>query len=233
MAVGKRIRQVRIAAGLTQQQIADQVGVTKSSVAQWEGGQTKHLRGENLLKVAQVLNVDPDWLISGRGNALQSNVKVSFRRIIAWESPDDLPDGQYIFVPRSFARFSAGSGELFFEDVEGPALPFTTQWIKSRNLYRSSLILVDAKGDSMQPRIHDGDILLVNRRIDSNFEDGKIYVIRYGDELCVKRLYHRYDGSWIIRSDNRERYPDETIPRDSLENIELLGRVVWIAGAVD
>ena len=201
MAVGKRIRQVRIAAGLTQQQIADQVGVTKSSVAQWEGGQTKHLRGENLLKVAQVLNVDPDWLISGRGNALQSNVKDSFRRIIAWESPDDLPDGQYIFVPRSFARFS--------------------------------LILVDAKGDSMQPRIHDGDILLVNRRIDSNFEDGKIYVIRYGDELCVKRLYHRYDGSWIIRSDNRERYPDETIPRDSLENIEVLGRVVWIAGAVD
>lgn len=117
----------------------------------------------------------------------------------------------------------------------GPALPFATKWIKEKGLYRSKLVLVDATGDSMAPRIYSGDILLVNTGIHNDFEDGKIYAIRYGDKLRVKRLYHRIDGAWIIRSDNpdKQQYPDEVIPPESFEHIDVLGRVVWAAGSLD
>ena len=138
-----------------------------------------------------------------------------------------------MFVPRSFARLSAGSGEIVFDEKNGPALPFETVWIKAKGLYGNSLILVDAAGDSMEPTINDGDMVLVHTRIGDDFEDGKVYAIRYNDELRVKRLFHRHDGGIVIRSDNHGRFPDEPVPPDSLEHIEVLGSVVWAAGSVD
>ena len=168
----------------------------------------------------------------GRSLAPKSNADLSSKRIVVWDSPEDLPDDKYVFVPRSYARLSAGSGEIVFTEEQGPALPFETAWVKSKGLYGGALMLMDAAGDSMEPTINDGDILLVHTRIGDDFEDGKVHAIRYRDELRVKRLYHRYDGGWIIRSDNRERYPDESIPPDSSEHVEVLGRVVWAAGSL-
>ncbi len=48
---------------MTQQQLADAVGVSRPAVTQWETGETKTLEGENLLRVAKALDVSPEWLI--------------------------------------------------------------------------------------------------------------------------------------------------------------------------
>lgn len=63
---GQRLNAARTAAGITQQQLADMVGLSRSSVANIEGGRQAPL-AEQVIQHADVLGIDPHWLLTGRG----------------------------------------------------------------------------------------------------------------------------------------------------------------------
>lgn len=65
--IGNRIKQVRSDEQMSQQMLADRVGVSRATVSQWEIGDTKNLRPGNLLAVADTLRVSIRWLITGHG----------------------------------------------------------------------------------------------------------------------------------------------------------------------
>lgn len=58
---GKRLREVRKSKKLTQQQIADEIGVNRGSYSNWEKGK-REPSFENLIKLADLLEVTLDWL---------------------------------------------------------------------------------------------------------------------------------------------------------------------------
>lgn len=62
-----RVRQARRAAGLTQNELAEAVGVNRSSVAQWESSQGSHASVEHLARIAIATGVHFEWLATGRG----------------------------------------------------------------------------------------------------------------------------------------------------------------------
>ena len=62
--LGARIRAARLAQGLTQDQLARAVGVTRSAVAQWETGRAGQVGG-NLARIARVLGSSAAFLLSG------------------------------------------------------------------------------------------------------------------------------------------------------------------------
>jgi transcriptional regulator with XRE-family HTH domain len=62
--IGTRIRTIRRERGLTQDELADQVGVSRSAVAQWETGRTGQVTG-NLSRIAGVLGVNVEYLMVG------------------------------------------------------------------------------------------------------------------------------------------------------------------------
>ncbi len=65
--IGTRIREEREKQKKSARSLASVVGVSPAAVAMWENGQTKNLRPENLLAVADELGVTIRWLITGRG----------------------------------------------------------------------------------------------------------------------------------------------------------------------
>ncbi len=67
-AIGDRIRQARQDRNMTQEQLADAVGVTRSAVAQWETGRAGQVTG-NLSRVAAVLGVGVEHLMFGGDSA--------------------------------------------------------------------------------------------------------------------------------------------------------------------
>jgi transcriptional regulator with XRE-family HTH domain len=75
--MGDRIKQLRRARNLTQEQFAQAVGVTKSAVSQWEDGSTKNLKLQTFLMVLEVLATDAEFLIYGpdRGGAAKRTWK--------------------------------------------------------------------------------------------------------------------------------------------------------------
>jgi transcriptional regulator with XRE-family HTH domain len=64
--IGDRIKQLRKENNMTQRIIAKKMGTTEVAISNWETGKNE-LRGENLLKIAEILGVSSTWLQTGNG----------------------------------------------------------------------------------------------------------------------------------------------------------------------
>ena len=62
MAFAERVKELRKQAHLTQVELSKRLGIVQSSYADWERGKKKPTQ-ENLVKIAQVLNVSIDYLV--------------------------------------------------------------------------------------------------------------------------------------------------------------------------
>ena len=60
---GERLRERRMELGLTLEEVAEAVGVSKSTVLKWETGTIEDMRVNKAAALAQVLNVSPLWVI--------------------------------------------------------------------------------------------------------------------------------------------------------------------------
>jgi phage repressor protein C with HTH and peptisase S24 domain len=90
------------------------------------------------------------------------------------------------------------------------------------------LSLLPARGDSMLPLIHDGDMMLVDeadRRLGAR---GNVYVIRLDGALVVKRVSVKA-GQAAIVSDNPDYPPIAPRPANQ---VDIVGRVVWLSRAL-
>ena len=58
----ERIKMLRIRSGLTQQQVAESIGTTKSTISKYEHGLRK-VNNEHLCKMAEIYEVDPLYLL--------------------------------------------------------------------------------------------------------------------------------------------------------------------------
>ena len=65
--LGQRIREAREARGWSQLRLGESVGVSRAAVSQWESGESKGLRPENLVAAARALAVNVEWLVTGVG----------------------------------------------------------------------------------------------------------------------------------------------------------------------
>ena len=217
------------------------MGMSGESARKWLAGETLPTM-DNARQFAAKAGVQVDWLLTGRGPKRGGYTLPPLSQplilqcgalpITTWDDPSDLPEGQYVIIPRRRINLSAGNGNLVFEEEEAPGLAFTTQWVRQTGIKPNNAIVVYAKGDSMEPKIHDGDILLVDLAV-TQVRDGEVYAVRYNHEVRVKRLFCRYDGSLILRSDNAAKYPDEVVPPEHQDgHVHILGRVIWRGGGV-
>ncbi len=65
--MGQRIKRIREQRGWTQQDLAEQVGVTVSAVSQWELDQTENVKLLPFLRLAKLFETDPHYLVFGAG----------------------------------------------------------------------------------------------------------------------------------------------------------------------
>jgi transcriptional regulator with XRE-family HTH domain len=63
--MGERIRQLRIARGMTQPELGELCGVSKSAVSQWEDGSTEDIKLKPFLRLCEALQTDPHYLVFG------------------------------------------------------------------------------------------------------------------------------------------------------------------------
>ncbi|WP_226978068.1 helix-turn-helix transcriptional regulator [Vibrio navarrensis] len=134
---------------------------------------------------------------------------------------------EFALIPGYRVQVSAGHGSLTPEHMEPTRhLAFRRKWLKYRGFNERDLVIVWAKGDSMEPTIHNNDTLVVNMARNKP-QDGHIYIFRNGDELFVKR-YQSMLGTWRLISDNG-LYSALDIPKQEQHQFEVVGQVVHIA----
>jgi len=131
----------------------------------------------------------------------------------------------FALVPFYNVEASAGSGRLVDEESVVCEMAFRRDWLQSRGLNVRQCVLIKARGDSMEPTIYDGDLLLVDTRISSVVDDA-IYIVHSDHALIVKRIQQSVNGTLIIISDN-SRYKDVTLPASETDTVNIVGRVRW------
>ena len=119
-------------------------------------------------------------------------------------------------------RLAAGTGTFADQEPVPSEVKFLKSWLRDHHLRAKDLFLANVLGDSMETTIYDGDSALVDETHRSP-RSGKIYALRTGDGLLVKRLRKR-DHRWWADSDNEEHEPQ---PLD--DRARIMGRVVWWA----
>lgn len=118
---------------------------------------------------------------------------------------------------------SAGPGGLAEDDRLAGSMVLDPAVLAGRDPARLSLL--PARGDSMLPLIHDGDMMLVDESDRRPGARGGVYVIRLDGALIVKRVSVRAEQA-TIASDNPD-YPP-IAPR-AASDLEVTGRVIWLS----
>lgn len=169
--------------------------------------------------IAEAAGVSLDWLIAGKQSASGSTGGESPEAA----SPAGAPD--YAYIPLYDTKVSTGHGSWTEGARELTKLAFTRYSLRKKGLDTANLSAVRVGGDSMEPLLSDGDTVLVDHSY-REVRDEAVYVIRLQDHLYAKRLQRRFDGSIAIISENRA-YTEMTVPKEQLQDLDIVGRVVW------
>lgn len=225
--LSERLRRLMKDENLKQSDLARILETTPQNVYNWltRGSLSK----DKADKLCEIFGYSVMWLLYGKG-APKNRSDFKESRLIAseWEQLEN-KDGEFVEVPLIDVELSAGHGSMGASEQELYTLPFRAYTLHSKGIYAKDVKVVRVMGDSMEPKLSDGDVVAINTA-DRRIRDGKIYAIRMGDVQKIKILIQNPDGSITVRSYNPD-YKDETIADDKVKNNELIiiGRVWWIS----
>ncbi len=131
----------------------------------------------------------------------------------------------FLPIPRFSVDASAGGGALVDKETQTGFYAFNRRWLDRRQLDPGSLAVIAVRGDSMEPKLSDGDLILVDRA-QRQIADGIAYVLRIDTDLLVKNVQRVRPGVIALLSANA-LYPPREIDAEGLDGeVEIIGRVV-------
>jgi hypothetical protein len=166
--------------------------------------------------------LNPAWLESGRGIMRIPHDGVAD---LASDYQNTI-DAQFQTVPLARPKPSPAGSCLAVDTSCEPLFAFARTWLEQRGA-PGQLKLLRVSGDSMRPALHDDDIVLIDES-QKDIREGKIYAIRIDSDVVVKRVAKK-PGALTLISDNRDLYDTLDVDVDHSGNIEIIGRVVWMA----
>lgn len=233
------VKEARQYARLTQEALGDQLGVTKGNVSGWENGRHQPSFAQ-LIKISRLTRYSLMYAEGMDDTELPTSVEeeaapyrtssVSLEPILAWEHQQDLPEGEFVMIPRLDVKLSAGNGHEHVEvqlETKQPQA-FRADWIREQRFKPNRLAALSASGDSMEPSIYDGDSLLVDTS-QTEVVDGRVFALWYDGGERVKRLFRLPGGGLRIQSDN-PRYAPIELKADTMVHVTILGQVVHRSG---
>ncbi|MDO5016564.1 MAG: XRE family transcriptional regulator [Eubacteriales bacterium] len=243
LAFGQRLKTAREAQGLSQQDLAEKVGTSKSMISAYENGQSDP-RQSVIPVLAKSLRVSIEWLITGESNhtnnyraeiSLQIYQTVNLMGEMNSDGQDKVLDqakllkqsGLYDaekvieFNEEQFVSLytigsaAAGSGFTYGDEINNYRVIMTTEIPKHD-------FTIDVVGDSMFPTIYDGDVAFVKQTVDHI--DKRIYVLDIDGETVIKRVVFG-DNEITLISDNPD-WDDRIVTGQELASTRLLGEVI-------
>lgn len=230
MPFNERLKEARIASGYTQEQIAEKIGIAKSTFAGYEKG-NREPSIPTVQKIMEVLSVDANYLYQDNLTALSENTFTiaeiehikKYRSLSEYDKEtvnglvnrlSDKPTEFVQLMPPIIVPYygevaSAGTGQFVFDDIP-------PEMIEIENCMENMHVnfAIGVNGDSMEPTYSDGDTLLVEKQNSVNV--GEIGIFMIDGEAFVKEL-----GNGVLISHNKD-YEDKKIN----ENTICLGKVI-------
>lgn len=180
-------------------EMARRLCVSQGTYSLWENDKVK-IDNESLQNLADFFGVSVDYIL-GRE---ESNRPPKSRR------------GKWIPV---YGEIAAGIPIEAIEDI------IDYEEIPDEMAATGDYIALRIKGDSMEPRIKEGDVVIIRRQ--ENVENGEIAAVMVnGDNATLKQIKREDNGLWLISSN--QAYPPVFYTRKECAQlpIRILGRLV-------
>lgn len=217
--LGKRLVELR--GDASQKEFAKQLGVHFNTLAAYERGEgSPDLRF--LTKISELSGKGVSWLIGAGDNGVAS-----------------LPSGvdaDGVQIPRFDVRAAAGAGTLALTENVSSYFTVDRDWLRralpSWAGANASVGILEGSGDSMEPTIRDGDLIMAVRNPPEYAIDrGGVFLVLHHGQLRIKRLHvDMASGDISLISDN-PRYPPERVPKDRVEfDLQVLALIFFAGG---
>jgi len=205
MNTGERLRMLREQHKWTQEEVADKIGVNRVTYLKWETGENKPTR--KIKELSELYGVSYDYILCNDTHAEakpRAGVRIPVLGTIAAGVPLDA-----------------------IEDIiDWEEIP--EDWLRGGSEYFALKI----KGGSMEPRIFDGDVVIVKKQ--PCVESGQIAAVMVGNEAAtVKKIKITPEGVMLIGL-NASVYEPHFYTTTEIESLPLkvLGLVVEVRGKV-
>lgn len=215
-----RFKQLRTERRLSQQNLADQLGFSKSSVNMYERGE-REPGLESMETIADYFNVDLDYLM-GRSDIPNRNdwLKSINKSVVVEPSQPQMKFDN--IIPISIKRFP-----LLGDIACGK--PIMANEEKELYVEAGANISADfclrTKGDSMiGARIYDGDIVFIKKQ--EMVDNGEIAAVIIEDEATLKRVNYFPEKNLLILKAENSKYEDLVYTGEQLDHIIILGKAV-------
>lgn len=203
MSIGELIRDKRKYLKLSQQELADKIGVSKSAISRYESGQIGNMGIDKAQSLVKALKLDPLVLLDFAG-AKRKDLKL-----------DDLSTSAKIPV---VGKNTAGAPAEAIKDIIDH-IDNSEEWTKGDAEY----IGLEVKGDSMNPVMLDGDRVVIH--VQPTAETGDICACYVnGFDVSLKRIALT-STSITLKSENPS-YPPKTYAHPG--KVTIVGKVVEI-----
>lgn len=187
--------------GLTQADVADHLGIDRSTYAKYETGQSEP-NFDMLQKISLLFGTSIDVLING--NAAPTSTGGKWIPVLG-----DVAAG----IP-----IEAIEDIVDYEEIDA-ALAATGDFFGLR-----------IKGSSMEPRIREGDVVIVRKQDDADTGDTAVVMVN-GDSATVKRIKKEPDGSLVLIPNNPAYDAQHFSPAEILNKpVHIIGKVVELRG---
>jgi len=215
---GERLAEVRKARGLTIPGMAAIGGVSKGSQMLYEKGSAP---SADYLAAIDSSDFDVLYILTGVGSGKGFNERLRDQHSEPVSRPSLTP------LPIYDVQASAGTGIVSSDRPESSVIYLEPEYLRQLGANPAECSVIAAKGDSMDPTIPDGSMLVIDHS-QSEIRDGCIYVLNVSGDLLVKRVQRDVvDANKIkLRSDNK-RYKTQTITERDMADLRVIGRVVY------
>lgn len=201
MFIGNNIKRARELKGLTQDELAKRMGYkSRSTIARIENGDND-VSQSKLKKFAEILDVSIDFLLDDGNKKMQ------------------IPHSRGVRIP-ILGRVVAGIPLEAITDIEG------YEEITPKMASLGEYFALKIRGHSMEPRIEDGEIVIVKQQEDVECGDVAIVLVN-GDEATCKQVKKSPEGITLIGF-NPVVYPPHFYSNKEIEElpVRVIGRVV-------
>ena len=218
-AFSDRLRLVRERLGYTQSGISTAVG---SKLRSWQGYEKgARVPGSSVIAGLVELGVNANWVLAGKGEMLLADA--------ATQPAESAHPDEFATIPLYNVEACAGDGSYVEHEEIATQLSFRRDWIH-RDIHANpaDLHLIYVRGDSMEPDLHDGEIVMVDTSFANRVPRDGIYVVQIDHQVAVKRL-QRLPGDQVkVMSSNRAYEPFTAHLGDG--ELKVIGKVIWHAG---
>lgn len=222
--IGAKIRATRKSLGISQEELAERAGVHHNTIARWERGELDP-RGTSLAKLAKALQVSPADLLTGETDMPDRGASAAGEQHI-----------QIIGRAVELDVYSLAACMGYGKDNENePREKTGTAWLDERvvgPLQPVMPYLINVDGNSMEPKIYEGDRLVVNENVMPG--QGDICLARYEVNGyirdAIKYYYPTHDGGFLLRSSETSGIPPLQFTHEQNVNREafVVGRIMYI-----